>query len=255
MPVNRNIALFVWLLATPFTLHAQQLIPMPPPHPERLAQLTIDVWSDVVCPFCYIGKRELDNALARFPHRDEVRVVWRSFELDPSAPDRDPLDMYDMLARKYGRTREQAKDMVKSVVDRAATLGLKYNMDIAVVGSSFHAHRLLQFAKTKGLGDAAKERLFKAYFCEGVHLADRQELLRLAKEVGLDHAEAKRVIESDAFTAEVRADEAEAQRLALRGVPFFVLDGRYGISGAQDSNVFLNALRKVWEERSTPAPR
>lgn len=128
--------------------------------------LTIEIWSDVVCPFCYIGKRELENALAKFAHRDSVRVLWKSFELDPNAPARSTENTYAMLSRKYGMTHEQAVERTRGVRERAAGLGLHYDFDKTVVGSSFDAHRLLQFAKTKGMGDAMKERLFKAYFTE-----------------------------------------------------------------------------------------
>ncbi|HRO99554.1 MAG TPA: DsbA family oxidoreductase, partial [Flavobacteriales bacterium] len=152
-------------------------------------ELVVEVWSDVVCPFCYIGKRELEAALALFPQRDKVRVVWRSFELDPNAPTRSPEDMYGMLASKYGITREEASSRVQGVEDRARTVGLDYRMDIAVMGSSFDAHRVLQLAKNKGKGDAMKERLFKAYLCEGAHLADGPTLVRLAGEVGIEAAE------------------------------------------------------------------
>ena len=210
-------------------------------------ELVVEVWSDVVCPFCYIGKRELEAALARFPERDKVRVVWRSFELDPSAPTRSPEDMYGMLASKYGITREEASSRVQGVVDRARTVGLNYRMDIAVMGSSFDAHRVLQLAKSKGKGDAMKERLFKAYFCEGAHLADGPTLVRLAGEVGIETAEVTALLASDAFTDAVRTDEAEARRIGVRGVPFFVFDRRLSVSGAQHSSTFLGALQQAWD--------
>lgn len=210
-------------------------------------ELVVEVWSDVVCPFCYIGKRELEAALARFPQRDKVRVVWRSFELDPNAPTRSPEDMYGMLASKYGITREEASSRVQGVVDRARTVGLDYRMDIAVMGSSFDAHRVLQLAKSKGKGDAMKERLFKAYFCEGAHLADGPTLVRLAGEVGIEAAEVTALLASDAFTEAVRTDEAEARRIGVRGVPFFVFDRRLSVSGAQHCSTFLGALQQAWD--------
>jgi predicted DsbA family dithiol-disulfide isomerase len=211
--------------------------------------MTIEIWSDVVCPFCYIGKRELERALAQFEHADQVQVTWRSFELDPDAPARSEHDMYGMLVSKYGGTREDAKARVDGVVQRARSVGLDYHMDKAVIGSSFDAHRLLQLAKTKGLGDAMKERLFRAYFTEGAHLADRPTLIRLGSEVGLDGAEVAQVLSTSAFTDAVRKDEQDARRVGVRGVPFFLVDGKYSVSGAQPSEVFLGALRKAWGER------
>lgn len=217
--------------------------------PEQPKAMTIEIWSDVVCPFCYIGKRELERALAQFEHADQVQVTWRSFELDPDAPARSEHDMYGMLVAKYGGTREDAKARVDGVVQRAKTVGLDYQMDKAVMGSSFDAHRLLQLAKTKGLGDAMKERLFKAYFTEGAHLADTPTLIRLGSEVRLDGAEVAQMLSTAAFTDAVRNDEQEARRVGVRGVPFFVVDGRYSVSGAQPSEVFLGALRQAWGER------
>ncbi|MCW5898775.1 MAG: DsbA family oxidoreductase [Flavobacteriales bacterium] len=211
--------------------------------------ITVEILSDVVCPFCYIGKREFESALARFPERDQVRVIWRSFELDPGAPARSPHDMYGMLVEKYGGTRADAKARVDGVVQRARTVGLAYEMDKAIIGSSFHAHRVLQFAKTKGRGDAMKERLFRGYFMEGVHLADIATLVRLASEAGLDGTEVEQVLNGSAFADAVRADEQEARRIGVRGVPFFLIDERYTVSGAQTSEVFLNALGQAWQAR------
>lgn len=216
---------------------------------EKEALMTVEIWSDVVCPFCYIGKREFERALAQFPERDKVQVIWKSFELDPNAPLRSELDMYGMLVEKYGGTREDAKARVAGVVERAKSVGLDYNMDIAVIGNSFDAHRVLQFAKTKEKGDAMKERLFKAYFMEGAQLADVPALIRLASEVGLDGGEVAEVLTSTAFTDEVRADEREAQQIGVRGVPFFVIDRKFSVSGAQQSEAFLGALQQAWDAR------
>ncbi len=211
--------------------------------------MKIQIWSDVVCPYCYIGKREFENALAQFPHRDRVEVEWKSFELDREAPVRSADDMYDHLAKNYGRTREQAKEMVSGVVERARTVGLAYNMDKAVMGSSFDAHRLIQYAKTKGKGDAAEERLFRAHFILGEHIGDHAKLKEIAQEIGLDGNAAEAMLKTDAFTEAVHADEYEAQQIGVRGVPFFVLDGKYAVSGAQPSAHFLGALNQAWSER------
>lgn len=211
--------------------------------------LTVEVWSDVVCPFCYIGKRELENALARFAHRDSVRIVWKSFELDPNAPARSTENTYAMLSRKYGMSYDQAVERTRGVRERAAGLGLHYDFDKTIVGSSFDAHRLLQFAKSKGKGDAMKERLFKAYFTEGRHIADVTTLVVLATEVGLNAAEVGTMLRSDAFTKEVRTDEQEARQLGITGVPFFAFDRRLAVSGAQSNAVFLLTLEQAWAAR------
>lgn len=215
--------------------------------------LTVEIWSDVVCPFCYIGKREFENALARFPHRDSVQVVWKSFELDPNAPARAEQDTYGMLSEKYGMTREQAMERTRGVRERAATLGLHYDFDKAVVGNSFHAHRLIQLAKTKGLGAEAEERLFNAYFTEGAHLADTATLVLLGTEIGLNAAEVEQMLAGDQFSDAVRRDEQEAQQIGVRGVPFFLLADKYTVSGAQSEEHFLGALGQAWAER-TAAP-
>ncbi|MBL8010407.1 MAG: DsbA family oxidoreductase [Flavobacteriales bacterium] len=211
--------------------------------------LTIEVWSDVVCPFCYIGKRELERALAAFPHRDSVQVVWRSFELDPDAPPSTGQSTIAMLMERYGISEADARARVQGVVDRAAGLGLRYDMERTVVGSSFDAHRLLHYAKAQGRAEAVKERLFRAYFTEGGHLADRTLLQRITREEGLDGEVLGRGLAGDAWVEDVRADEREAQALGVRGVPFFVFDRRFAVSGAQAQDVFRQALEKAWDQR------
>lgn len=221
-------------------------------------KMKVEIWSDVVCPFCYIGKREFEQALAGFPHKDSVEVIWRSFELDPRAPARSELDMYDMLSHKYGGTREDAKARVQGVVQRARTVGLEYNMDSAIIGSSFDAHRLIQLAKTKGLGAEAEERLFKAYFMDGEHIADNATLARLGAEIGLGEKEVRKMLASTEFTEAVREDEREAHLAGVRGVPFFLIDEDISVSGAQQSATFSEALAKAWHQRSdrkTTEPR
>lgn len=211
--------------------------------------MKVEIWSDVVCPYCYIGKREFEKALAEFPHKDQVEVEWKSFELDRDAPVRSPDDMYERLAKKYGRTRDEAKEMVAGVVERARTVGLEYDMDKAVMGSSFDAHRLIQFAKAKGKGDDAEERLFKAHFVLGEHIGDRAVLKMIGEQIGLDGAAVEEMLASDAFTEAVRKDEYEAQQIGVSGVPFFVIDGKYAVNGAQPSEHFLGALQQAWEAR------
>lgn len=211
--------------------------------------LTIDIWSDVLCPFCYIGKRELEGALQHFEHRDNVRVTWHSFELDPNAPRGGEQDTYGMLAERYGISRIEAMQRVQGVVERAAGVGLTFHMDLARPTNSFDAHRLLQFAKQQGLGGVMKERLLHAYFSEGAHIADHAVLQQLSVEVGLEAAAVAQVLASDAFTAEVRADEQDARRIGIQGVPFFVMDQRVDVRGAQAQETFLGALRQAWETR------
>jgi predicted DsbA family dithiol-disulfide isomerase len=217
--------------------------------PSANLTMKVKIWSDVVCPYCYIGKREFERALADFPHRDQVEVVWKSFELDRDAPERSTEKVYAHLANKYGRTLQQAKEMVAGVVERARTLGLAFNMDKAIRCNSFHAHRMIHFAGTKGKADVAKERLFQAHFVLGEPVSDRVKLKEIADSIGLDGAEAEQVLHTAAFADEVRADEVEASQIGVRGVPFFVLDDRYAVSGAQPAAHFQEALQRAWEER------
>jgi predicted DsbA family dithiol-disulfide isomerase len=210
--------------------------------------MQVEVWSDVVCPWCYIGKRRLESALERFPNRDQVEVAFRSFELNPNAPRHDETDLDAGLARKYGVTLEQARAMTERVVATAAGEGLEYRLDIAKRANTFDAHRLLQLAAAEGRQVAMKERLMAAYFTEGRSISDLDSLVRLAEEVGLDPARARAVLESDEFGDEVRSDEREAAELGITGVPFFVINRRYAVSGAQPSELMLSALDRAWAE-------
>jgi predicted DsbA family dithiol-disulfide isomerase len=211
--------------------------------------LTIEVWSDVVCPFCRIGKRELELALERFPQKDSVHVVWKSFELEPEASESTVESTLAMLQRRYGITEHEARQRVQGVAARGHGIGLRFDFDRARIASSFHAHRLLHWATSKGKGDSMNTRLFEAYFTEGLLISDRSVLARLAAEIGLDQAEAERMLAGDAFAREVRADEREARAFGIRGVPCFVFDRRFAVSGAQTSEVLLGAMEKAWAER------
>ncbi len=214
--------------------------------------LTVEIWSDVVCPWCYIGKRRFEAALARFAHRDEVDLVWRSFELDASAPPSpaEPGSYADRLAAKYGRSREQAQEMLDTMTATAAQEGLDFRFDLARPGSTFDAHRLLHLALEHGVQDALKERLDRATFTEGSPSSDHAALAALAIEVGLPADEVADVLGADRYADAVRADEAQARAYGISGVPFFVVDGRYGISGAQPADVVLQALETAWGERA-----
>jgi predicted DsbA family dithiol-disulfide isomerase len=208
----------------------------------------VEIWSDLVCPWCAIGKRRFEAALARFEHRDEVDVVWRSFELDPAAPRTVDGSSTQRLADKYGVSLDQARAMERRVTEAAAGEGLDVRYDLARPGNTVDAHRVLHLAADRGVQSAVKERLLVAYFTEGEPVADRPTLARLAGEAGLDAGETARMLASDDYLAEVRADEAEARALGIQGVPFFVLDRRYGVSGAQPADVLLAALRRAWAD-------
>lgn len=211
--------------------------------------MKVEIWSDVMCPFCYIGKRKFENALAQFEHKENVEIVWKSFQLNPTMKTVPGKNINQYLAEIKGWSPEQAKSMNDRVTGIAKAVGLHYDFDKAVVANSFDAHRLIQFAKTKGKGDAAEEALFKAYFTEGKNTADHAVLLDLATTIGLDAAETKQVLDSDAFSTEVRFDIAHAEQVGVTGVPFFVLGNKYAVSGAQESDVFLQALNTTWQEQ------
>lgn len=210
--------------------------------------MKVEIWSDIVCPFCYIGKRRFEQALEQVPYRDEVEVIFRSFELDPHAPVNVDHDIHDMLAAKYGMSREQAKQMNDQVSEQARSVGLTYNLDQAVPTNTFDAHRLTHYAAQHGKLIEMTERLFRAYFTEGKHIGDREVLADLAAEIGLDRAEASKILEDGSFEEDVRADQQQAARLGIRAVPFFVINNKYGVSGAQPVDVFVNALNKAHSE-------
>ena len=221
-----------------------------PSSPERLR---VDIWSDIACPWCYIGKRRFEAALATFPHADAVDVVWHSFELDPSAPALSPVGMAEMLARKYGRSPAEAQGMMDNVTGVAAAEGLDYRFDTLRPANTFLAHQLIHFAAEHGRQGEMKERLLRAYFSEGAVMSDVDTLVRLAAEVGLDGAAARAALEAGTHAGAVRADEAQARQLGISGVPFFVLGGKYGVSGAQSPEVLGSALGQLWAE-THPAP-
>lgn len=210
--------------------------------------MKVEIWSDFVCPFCYIGKRRFEAALRQFPNREAVEVVYRSFELDPNARRDGNPGVHDMLMAKYGMSREQAVANTNQITRQAQELGLDYYFDRTIQTNTFDAHRLAHFAASKGRLVEMTERLLKAHFTDTLHLGDIETLADLAAEIGLDRAEALRALKNGDYADEVRADEREAGRLGVRGVPFFVINRKYAVSGAQPSEVFLEALRKAWEE-------
>jgi predicted DsbA family dithiol-disulfide isomerase len=210
--------------------------------------MLVEIWSDVVCPWCYIGKRQFEAALASFPHRDEVTVEWRSFELDPSAPTRRQLSTNEQLAKKYGMTEDQARAATDRVTGVATEVGLDFRWEDAKSGNTFDAHRLIHLAAIHGLGGAAKEALMAAYFTHGAPIGERNALEQVAKEVGLDADEVATALDEGAFADEVRGDEKLAGELGISAVPFFVIDRAIGVPGAQTPEVLLSALEQAWSK-------
>ncbi|MFF8912362.1 DsbA family oxidoreductase [Streptomyces sp. NPDC015032] len=212
--------------------------------------MRVEIWSDIACPWCYIGKARFEKGLAGFAHRDEVEVVHRSFELDPAYPKGDTAQVIDMLAQKYGRTREEAQAMEANVAANAQSEGLGYLTEGRDHGNTFDIHRLLHLAKDRGRQDELLSLAYRANFAEERSVFDGDVLVELAVEAGLDGEEASAVLaDPQAYAAEVRADEREASELGANAVPFFVFDRRYGISGGQPAEVFAQALEQAWKDR------
>ena len=209
--------------------------------------MKVEIWSDVMCPFCYIGKRKLENALAAFDGKNKVEVSWRSYQLNPGLQYQEGLDIYTYLAEMKGRSREWAEQMHESVTQMAKEVGLDYHFEKVKIANSFDAHRVIQLAKKYNLTNEVEERFFKAYFTEGAIMSDHATLLQLAVEAGLKQEEVQAVLDSDEYALEVKADIAEAQQIGVRGVPFFVFNRKYAVSGAQDTQVFLETLKRTLE--------
>lgn len=208
--------------------------------------MQVEIWSDIVCPFCYIGKRKFEQALANFEHKDQVTVVWKSFQLDPDA-DAMGTDYLQTLSSRKGWTLEQTRQITDNVRNMAQAVGLEYHFDRAISANSFDAHRFAYLAFEHGLQDAAEEALFKAHFSEGKNIADRGTLVQLGESIGLDAALVKQALESPAHEEAVQKDILEAQQLRISGVPFFVFDRKYAVSGAQAPEVFLSTLEQAFE--------
>ena len=213
--------------------------------------MRIDIWSDVVCPWCYLGKRRFERALDAFEERADVQIVHRSFQLDPTRPKGQTQKRREMLMSKYQLTSAQVQALDVRMEQTAAADGLEYHMGDGVTGNTLDAHRLLHLAADRGVQDAALERFYRAYFTEGRSLFDDDSLMPLAVEAGLDRAEVIDVLAGDAYGAAVAADIREAQALGANGVPFFVFDHRFGVSGAQSSDVFAQVLTRARESRVT----
>lgn len=217
--------------------------------------MKIEVWSDFVCPFCYIGKRRLEHALEKFPERSRVEIIYKSFELDPYSPTDYSISIHEALAKKYRVPVEEAMRMNESVIAQAKEVGLDYNFDQMTPTNTLRAHRLTKYAETKGKLSEMTERVLSAHFIESKKIDEIDVLADLAEDVGLDRTEALEVLMDDSkFKNAVRDDEQEAARIGVRGVPFFVLNRKYAISGAQPEEIFLQALHKVAEEEKEAEP-
>ncbi len=215
--------------------------------------MDVEIWSDIACPWCYVGKRRLESALALFEHRDEVRLSWRSFELDPDAPPEREGDRATRLAEKYGLSVERAREMEQQMTEAAAADGLELRFDIARSGCTFDAHRVVHLAADHGLQDAMKERLLRAYFTEGQLVSDHATLVRLARELGIPGDPTRETLAGGRYAASVRADEQLAAQLGIRAVPTFVIGRAIGASGAQPPDALLELLRQGWRRRA-PVP-
>ncbi len=210
--------------------------------------MKVEIWSDVMCPFCYIGKRRFEEALEQFAHKEEVEIEWKSFQLNPDMKTDPTININQYLADAKGWTLDYAEQMNNHVTQMAAEVGLSYDFDKAVVANSFKAHRFSHLAKKYGLGDKAEEALFNGYFTQGLNIDDDVTLLKLGEAIGLDVTEVQQVLESDTYADAVKHDIAEAQHLGIRGVPFFVMNNKYGVSGAQAVPVFQETIEKSFAE-------
>lgn len=214
--------------------------------------MKLEIWSDIACPWCYVGKRRFERALASFPERDGIEVIWRSFELDPSAPRVQAGSQAELLAKKYRIPLERAEAMNANMAGQGAKEGIEFHFDRVRMGNTFDAHRLIHFAAAHDRRTEMVERLFRAYFTEGASLGEIDVLVRLGADAGLDADAVRKALEGGEFADAVRADEDRAKAFGITGVPFFAIDERYGISGAQPPEVILAALQQAWGE-SAPA--
>jgi predicted DsbA family dithiol-disulfide isomerase len=212
--------------------------------------MKVEIWSDIVCPFCYIGKRKFEKALAGFSGKNQVEIEWKSFQLDPEMDNKAGLNVHEYLGKRKGATAAEGKKMNDQMTAIAQEVGLNYDFDSAVINNTLNAHRLLHFAKTKSLQiqNELKERLFKAYYTEGKDTSDVETLVQLATEVGLDAVESRKVLESNLYEQEVLDDQQHAYQVGVQGVPFYVFNNKYAVSGAQSPEVFAQVLNKAWSE-------
>lgn len=217
--------------------------------------MKVQIWSDIACPFCYIGKKQLETALEQFPEKDQVEIEFKSFELDPHAPVDVDHDVHDMLVKKYGMSRSQAMAMNEQVKQAGKEKGIDFQFDPLVLTNTFDAHRLAQYAGQMGKGDFVMGELFQTYFTDGKHVGNRQTLLQIAEKAGLDEKEVQQVLGSEAFADRVRKDEQEARQLGINAVPFFLINDKYSVAGAQPADTFLGALETAWTEEAAQAEK
>ncbi len=218
------------------------------PMDTTTTKLKVEIWSDVMCPFCYIGKRKFEAALNQFSEKEYIQLIWKSFQLSPDMKTDPSKNINQFLAIHKGITLQEAKAMNDRVTQMAAQVGLVYHFDKAIVANSFNAHRFSHFAKQHGKQNEAEEQLFKAYFTDGQNTDDFSTLIQLGAEIGLDTIALKTALENNMYADEVKADIYEAQQVGVRGVPFFVFDRKYAVSGAQETQVFLQTLEKSYSE-------
>lgn len=213
-------------------------------------KMRIEIWSDIVCPFCYIGKRKFETALEQFSHRDDVVVVWHSYQLFPEYKQQTGADFYETVGRLKGMSRAQSLQMHTQIAQHAKEVGLVYNFEKIPFPNTIDAHRFSLYAKTQGLQNEAEEKLFYAYFTEVRNIGDIEVLVQLGREIGLNGDEVKEALSSKQFANEVKDDIAEAQRIGVSGVPFFLINGKLAVAGAQDPQAFLDVLMRAWKEWS-----
>ncbi|UVI27394.1 DsbA family oxidoreductase [Paenibacillus spongiae] len=212
--------------------------------------MKVEIWADFACPFCYIGKRRFEQALSRLPFRDHVQVVYRSFELDPHAPKQVPYDVYDMLSKKFGMSRQQAITGNENLKSQAAAVGLEFHFEGLVLTNTFDAHRLRHYAKQHGKDLVISELLYRAYFNENKNVSDYDTLADLATEAGLNREDTLTMLFGTQFSELVRKEEADSRILGITGVPFYYIDRKFALSGAQSEEMFLSALQEAWNEQN-----
>ena len=216
---------------------------------SNVKKMSVEIWSDIMCPFCYIGKKKFEQALSQFESKDEVEIIWKSFQLSPDLVTDTKINIDEYLATHKGISIEQAQQMNAQVSQMAKQVGLEYHLDKSVVANSFDAHRFSHYALSMGKQDAAEEKLFQAYFTEGKNMDDKNTLMDIGTEIGLDANEIEKILDSEMYCDAVIEDIKEAEAIGVQGVPFFVFDRKYAVSGAQDSAVFLNTLQQTLKEK------
>jgi protein disulfide-isomerase len=253
--MKHTIIITLILAASANLCHAQAIIPQAPKNNGKVKKMEakkmkVEIWSDMVCPFCYLGKRRYETALKQFTHAADVEVTWHSFQLYPQLPRNTHVKetSYQHIAKMKGISYAQSVQMHDNVVNMAKGDGLHYHFDKAIVANSFNAHRLMHMAQKQGLGNEAEERIFKAYFMDGKDLSDRATLVTLGVDIGLDKAAVEHMLAGNDYAAEVDADIKEASKLGINGVPFFVFDRKYAVSGAQPVDTFLSTLQHSFAE-------